>query len=211
MNKPESKPELKHGHVISPPSRTAIATQEGLILDWQANEMEGGKNFPSLTAGPFPKPYETDVASLVPPADGYILSGGRTDDRDCVNFTNEEMSQKLNRPFTWPLLNVDPGQTFNVKWVYTMPHVTRGYSWFITKDGWDPKKRISRAQLEPKPFFDDFYTQVPYYEHTTELKAKVEHEVKLPKGKKGHHVIVLLWVVADTGNAFYQAFDVNFK
>jgi predicted carbohydrate-binding protein with CBM5 and CBM33 domain len=184
MNKPESKPELKHGHVISPPSRTAIATQEGLILDWQANEMEGGKNFPSLTAGPFSKPYETDVASLVPPADGYILSGGRTDDRDCVNFTNEEMSQKLNRPFTWPLLNVDPGQTFNVKWVYTMPHVTRGYSWFITKDGWDPKKRISRAQLEPKPFFDDFYTQVPYYEHTTELKAKVEHEVKLPKGKK---------------------------
>ncbi|PMZ01624.1 chitin-binding protein [Pseudomonas sp. FW306-02-F02-AA] len=211
MNKPEAKPQLKHGRVVSPPSRSAIATEEGLILDWQANEMEGGKNFPSLTAGPFPRPYETDSASQVPPADGYILSGGRTDARDCVNFTNEEMSDKLNRPFAWPLLDVVPGQTFHVKWVYTMPHVTRGYSWFITKDGWDPKKRISRAQLEPKPFHDDFYTQVPFYEHTAELKAKIEHEVKLPQGKQGHHVIVLLWVVADTGNAFYQAFDVNFK
>ncbi len=211
MNKPESKLELKHGRVVTPPSRSAIATQEGLILDWQANEMEGGKNFPSLTAGPFPSPYETDSASLVPPADGYILSGGRADARDCVNFTNEEMSQKLGRAFTWPLVNVDPGQIFHVEWVYAMAHVTRGYSWFITKDGWDPKKRISRAQLEPTSFYEDFYTQVPFYEHAAELKAKVEHEVKLPTGKKGHHVIVLLWVVADTGNAFYQAFDVNFK
>jgi chitin-binding protein len=211
MNKPESSPKLKHGRVVSPPSRSAVATEEGLILDWQANEMEGGKNFPSLTAGPFPRPYETDSVSVVPPADGYILSGGKTDARDCVNFTNEEMSQKLNRPFTWPLLNVDPGQMFHVKWVYTVPHVTRGYSWFITKDGWDPEKRISRAQLEPKSFYDDFYTQIPYYEHSSELKAKIEHEVKLPLGKQGHHVIVLLWVVADTGNAFYQAFDVNFK
>ncbi|WMI98158.1 lytic polysaccharide monooxygenase [Pseudomonas chlororaphis subsp. aurantiaca] len=211
MNKPESNPKLKHGRVISPPSRSAIAIDEGLILDWQANEMEGGKNFPSLTAGPFPRPYETDSVSQVPPADGYILSGGKTDARDCVNFTNAEMSEKLNRPFTWPLLNVDPGQTFHVKWVYTMPHVTRGYSWFITKDGWDPKKRISRAQLEPKSFHDDFYTQVPFYEHAAELKAKTEHEVKLPTGKQGHHVIVLLWIVADTGNAFYQAFDLNFK
>lgn len=211
MNKPESNPQLKHGRVISPPSRSAIATEEGLILDWHADEMEGGKNFPSLTAGPFPRPYESDNVSLVPPADGYILSGGKTDARDCVNFTNEEMSQKLNRPFTWPLLDVDPGQTFHVKWVYAMPHVTRGYSWFITKDGWDPEKRISRAQLEPKSFYDDFYTQVPYYQHSADMKAKTEHEVKLPMGKQGHHVIVLLWIVADTGNAFYQAFDVNFK
>ncbi|MFO2464432.1 lytic polysaccharide monooxygenase [Pseudomonas sp. 15FMM2] len=211
MNKPESKSQLKHGRVISPASRSAIATEQGLILDWEANEMEGGKNFPSLTAGPFPRPYETDNGSLMPPTDGYILSGSKTDSRDCVNFTNEEMSQKLNRPFAWPLLDVNPGETFRVKWVYTMPHVTRGYSWFITKDGWDPEKRISRAQLEPKSFCDDFYTQVPYYEHTAELKAKTEHEVKLPTGKQGHHVIILLWVVADTGNAFYQAFDVNFK
>ena len=211
MNKPQTQPQLKHGRVITPASRGSVAIEVGLLEGWQVNEMEGGKNFPSLTAGPFPAPYETDSASVAPPADGYILSGGKADARECVNFTSEEMSKKLNRPFTWPLLNVDPGQTFHVTWQYTAPHTTRGYSWFITKDGWDPKQRISRAQLEAKPFADDFYTQVPYYSHSSELKAKVEHEVKLPVGKKGHHVIVLLWIVANTGNAFYQAFDVDFK
>ncbi|MGF6110114.1 lytic polysaccharide monooxygenase auxiliary activity family 9 protein [Pseudomonas frederiksbergensis] len=211
MNKPLTQPELRHGRVTSPSSRGAVAVELGLLGTWQVNEMEGGKNFPSLVAGPFPAPYLTDSASDVPPADGHILSGGKVDARDCINFTNEELSKKLNRPFAWPLLNVDPGQTFKVTWEYTAPHVTRGYSWFITKDGWDPKQRISRAQLEPKSFFDDFYTQVPYYSHSAEMKAKVNHEVKLPGNKKGHHVLVLVWIVANTGNAFYQAFDVDFK
>jgi chitin-binding protein len=173
--------------------------------------MEGGKNFPALNAGPFPAPYETDDQSVTPPADGHILSGGKTDARDCVNFTDEEMGKKLNTPFNWPLLNVEAGQVFKVQWAYTAAHVTRGYRWLITKDGWDPKQRISRAQLEPKPFFEDFYTQVPYYQHSAELKAKVEHQVTLPKGKKGRHVLVLMWIVANTGNAFYQAFDVDFN
>lgn len=211
MNKPQTESQLRHGRVTTPASRGSVAIDVGLLEGWQLNEMEGGKGFPALTAGPFPAPYQTDTPSVAPPADGFILSGGKTDARDCVNYTNEEMSKKLNRPFTWPLLNVDPGQVFNVTWQYTAPHTTRGYSWFITKDGWDPKQRISRAQLEPKPFADDFYTQVPYYSHGSELKAKVDHQVKLPANKKGHHVIVLLWIVANTGNAFYQAFDVDFK
>ena len=42
--------------------------------------------------------------------------------------------------------------------MYTAPHTTRGYRWLITKDGWDPKQRITRAQWKP-PFFEDFYTQ----------------------------------------------------
>jgi len=188
-----------------------VAVERGLLGNWQVNEMEGGKNFPALTAGPFPAPYQTDDQSVTPPADGHILSGGKTDERDCINFTDEEMSKKLNTPFTWPLLNVEAGQVFKVQWQYTAAHVTRGYRWLITKDGWDPKQRISRAQLEAKPFFEDFYTQVPYYQHADEMKAKVEHQVTLPKGKKGRHVVVLMWIVANTGNAFYQAFDLDFK
>jgi predicted carbohydrate-binding protein with CBM5 and CBM33 domain len=211
MNQPEAQTQLRHGRVTSPSSRGAVAIEQGLLGAWQVNEMEGGKNFPALTAGPFPAPYGSDSDSVTPPADGFILSGGKTDTRDCLNFTAAEMSQKLGRPFTWPLLNVEPGQTFKVEWNYTAPHTTRGYRWLITKDGWDPQQRITRAQLETKPFAEDFYTQVPYYSYPNELKAKVNHEVKLPAGKKGHHVIVLMWIVANTGNAFYQAFDVDFK
>ncbi|KAF0864066.1 lytic polysaccharide monooxygenase auxiliary activity family 9 protein [Pseudomonas sp. LD120] len=209
MNKPQA--QLKHGRVVSPSSRGAVAVELGLLGTWQVNEMEGGKNFPALAAGPFPKPYDSDVASVTPPADGHILSGGKVDERDCINFTDEEMSQKINRSFSWPLLNVDPGQVFQVQWEYTAPHVTRGYNWFITKDGWDPKQRISRAQLEPQAFYQDFYTEVPFDKFGSVLKAKTHHEVTLPINKKGHHVVVLAWVVANTGNAFYQAFDLEFK
>jgi len=95
MNKPLVQP--KHGRVVSPSSRGAVAVELGLLGTWQVNEMEGGKNFPALVGGPFQKPYESDVASVVPPADGHILSGGKTDERDCLNFTNEEMSKKLGR------------------------------------------------------------------------------------------------------------------
>lgn len=207
----ERSPEPKHGRVISPPSRGSKAVELGLLGNWQVNEMEGGKNFPALDAGPFPEPYQTDVASVAPPADGYILSGGKQDARDCVNFTDAEMSAKLGRDFTWPMLDVKPGETFKVQWEYTMPHVTRGYAWFITRDSWDPNQRISRAQLEPEPFFTDFYPEVPFDKYRDKLIAKTQHEVQLPTGKRGHHVIVLAWVVADTGNAFYQAFDVNFQ
>ena len=52
---------------------------------------------------------------------------------------------------------------------------------------------------------------MPFWSHPDELKVKTHHEVKLPTSKRGHHVIVLLWLVANTGNAFYQAFDVNFQ
>ncbi|MCP3749473.1 lytic polysaccharide monooxygenase auxiliary activity family 9 protein [Pseudomonas sp. SBB6] len=209
MNSPEKN--LRHGRVISPASRGSKTVELGLLGNWQVNEMEGGKNFPSLVAGPVPAPFQTDAPSVVPPADGYILSGGKQDARDVVNYTNAEMSAKLGKPFNWPLLNVTPGQTFQVKWEYTAAHTTRGYRWFITKDGWDVNKRVSRAQLEAAPFAEDLYPYTPYYEHKDKLKAKVEHEVKLPTNKHGHHVIVLLWLVADTGNAFYQAFDVNFQ
>ncbi|AZD48810.1 lytic polysaccharide monooxygenase auxiliary activity family 9 protein [Pseudomonas chlororaphis] len=211
MNQPQTQSPLRHGRVTFPASRGAVAIDLGLLGGWQVNEMEGGKNFPALAAGPFPAPFDSDNPSVAPPADGFILSGGKADARDCVNFTDEEMSKKLNRAFTWPLLNVDPGQIFKVTWQYTAPHTTRGYRWLITKDGWDPKQRITRAQLEAQPFAEDFYPQVPYYSHAGELKAKVDHQVKLPANKKGRHVIVLMWIVANTGNAFYQAFDVDFK
>lgn len=202
--------EVKHGRIITPETRGLVATKLGLIGDWQNNEMEGGKNFPALAGGSFPSPYQTDAESAKPPPDRYILSGGKVDARDCVNFTDQEMSDKLNKPFIWPQLPVTAGAVFTVKWHYEAPHVTRGYRWFITKDNWDPKQRITRAQLETTPFSEDFYPYVPFDQHADKLIAKVEHGVTLPIEKKGRHVILLAWVVADTGNAFFQAFDVDF-
>jgi chitin-binding protein len=56
-----------------------------------------------------------------------------------------------------------------------------------------------------------FYTQAPYHSHVAEMAEKELHKVKMPANKRGQHVIVLLWIVVNTGKAVYQAFDVDFK
>ena len=53
MNQPQAQTQLRHGRVTSPASRGSVAIDLGLLAGWQVNEMEGGKNFPALVAGPF--------------------------------------------------------------------------------------------------------------------------------------------------------------
>lgn len=197
----------KHGRAINPPSRGVIAVEQGWwgLQEWHINELEGGKNFPDLTAGP--ARYEpTDSPSDHPPADGLICSGGRLDERQRLNLTDRELIAE-GKP-VWPRIPVPSNKIVDIEWVYTMAHKTRGYVAFITKDGWNPDYTITRAQLEARPFYENIYPEAPYWDH--ELPAKTHHQMVLPDNKKGHHVVVLLWLVADTGNAFYQTFDFDF-
>ncbi|RMN46344.1 Chitin-binding protein [Pseudomonas syringae pv. apii] len=208
--------QARHGRVISPATRGSQLMDLGLLDEWQDNELEGGKNFPQTAGGQFPD-YPTDTVSNVPPADGVILSGGKVDDaRKYVNYTDDELSAELKilKPKAgvtgWSRHSVAAGADFEVEWKYAAPHVTRGYLWFITKDRWDENTRITRAHLESEPFYTDLYTEVPFDQHKEELKAKTALTAKLPSGKQGHHVVVLLWIIADTGAAFYQTFDLDF-
>ncbi|MGL9720281.1 lytic polysaccharide monooxygenase [Symbiopectobacterium sp.] len=59
------------------------------------------------------------------------------------------------------------------------------------------------------PFFSDFHREEPYWSYP--LPVKYVNNVPLPYGKTGHHVLLALWVVADTGMAFYQAIDLQFS
>lgn len=40
--------------------------------------------------------------------------------------------------------------------------------------------------------------------------ATLSHTGTLPSGKSGHHVILAVWTIADTANAFYACSDVQF-
>ncbi|GLW98996.1 lytic polysaccharide monooxygenase [Microtetraspora sp. NBRC 16547] len=35
------------------------------------------------------------------------------------------------------------------------------------------------------------------------------HQVSLPHDRKGYHVLLAVWEVADTGNAFYRVIDLD--
>lgn len=101
----------------------------------------------------------------------------------------------------WPAANVSAG-SYTFSWHFTAAHATSKWEYFITKQGWDHNSKITRAQLDLTPFLT-----VPY--NGQRPPWDISHSGNLPS-RSGHHVIVAVWSVADTGNAFYQCSDVNF-
>lgn len=102
---------------------------------------------------------------------------------------------------TWPATRVSSGP-YTFTWHLTAAHATTSFRYFITRDGWNPAQPLTRAQLDTAPFLQVNYggKQPPY---------DVSHSGTLP-AKHGRHMILAVWDIADTGNAFYQCSDVDF-
>lgn len=215
MSESDSKqPQPEHGRVTEPASRGSYAMDQGLLLEWHLHGIESGKNFPDTEEGPFVG-FPSDVPSAKPPEDEVIVSAGWTDERKCLNYTDAELSEELQKKGIantegWPRLSMKSGSMFDVTWYYEAPHVTRGYRWFITKDGWDQDTRLTRNHFQEEPFYEEISDLQPFDKHRDELKPATKNSAVLPEGKEGHHVILLLWIVAESPMAFYQAFDIDF-
>lgn len=220
---PSDDPKITpaHGWLATPIGRTQYAVTRGWIFTapngWPASEMEGMKNFPMYTNGTnsrdliwFPGeggPYLNDSTHIFygvtsPLPDGVLFSGGQTaNDRDIVNFTDSELM--MRHGVMWPRTEVVAGQYLQINWHHTARHATRGYRYFITRDDWDPTRRATRHDFERMPFASVINMTAP-------LTTIDDQTIKLPSNKKGHHIILAIWLVQDTGAGFYSAFDVDF-
>ncbi|MFD5031939.1 lytic polysaccharide monooxygenase [Streptomyces sp. NPDC058220] len=126
------------------------------------------------------------------PADGKICSGG-----------NSQFAQLDDpRGGTWPTTKVSGGQSYNFRWQFTARHATTDFKYYITKSGWNPSQPLTRAALDSQPFLT-----VPY--NNQQPPATLSHSGTLPS-KSGRHMIVAVWTIADTANAFYSCSDVQF-
>lgn len=173
-------PAQGHGFSTDPASRQANCA-DGTVtgcgaIENEPQSVEGPKGFPD--AGP---------------QDGSICSGGN------------EGFKELDDPRggDWPATRLDAGQNHTFKWSMTAMHSTTDFSFYVTKDGWDPGKPLTRADLEPEPFLT-----VPMNDERP--PAEWTGEGKLPEGKSGRHLILGVWTIADTANAFYACSDVEF-
>lgn len=123
------------------------------------------------------------------PADGQIASAaGAFPELDQQSSTR------------WAKVNISSGQnTFT--WKLTAAHSTASWKYYITKTGWNPNAALSRNSFDLTPFCSVPYSgQPPYsYSNTCNVPAR-----------SGYHVILAVWEVADTPNAFYNVIDVNF-
>ncbi|WP_240135591.1 lytic polysaccharide monooxygenase auxiliary activity family 9 protein [Streptomyces sp. MUM 178J] len=168
-----------HGYTDSPISRQKLCANKTVSgcgqIQWEPQSVEGPKGFPA--AGP---------------ADGAICAGG--------NSRFAELDDP--RGGAWPATSVTSGQNYTFRWQFTARHRTTDFKYFITKNGWNPSQRLTRAALEPQPFLT-----VPY--GGNQPPPTLTHSGALPY-KSGRHLILAVWTVHDTGNAFYACSDVRF-
>ncbi|CAN3978005.1 lytic polysaccharide monooxygenase [Kitasatospora purpeofusca] len=173
-------PASSHGFINLPPSRSALCGA-GVVkncgdIQWEPQSVEGPKGFP--TRGP---------------ADGTICAGA---DARWAPLDNP-------RNGAWPTTRVTAGGQQTFTWEIEARHSTTNFRYFLTKPGYDPTQKITRANLDLTPFLT-----VPY--NGRQPAATTTHTGTLPTGRTGHHVVVAVWDVADTSNAFYSCTDVLF-
>ncbi|MGE4800119.1 lytic polysaccharide monooxygenase [Yersinia hibernica] len=196
----KKSPNLRHGHVFSPKSRAYFAWEKGQIDTGMLNQREAGKFFPALVSGLADTLAATDTLSSLPPRDGEIASA------------NQMNGNMLDQPGThWEKHNVESSQLLPISWSYSAQHATRRWNYFITRKDWDPNLPLSRAQFEDTPFYQVQLSEQPFWEYGAALNPPnpTEHKIMLPE-RVGYHVILAVWEVANTGNAFYHVIDLNF-
>lgn len=164
------------------------------ISDVQSRaSMKGNTNIGNIQWEPqsleAPKGFTLD-ASTGGPTDGKLGSVGRA---DAVNLDEQS-------PTRWVKNEVKAGQELTVAWHYTAPHQTTDWRYYITKNGWDQNKPLTRADLQPL---------AEYKQPMGPASNTPSHQVKLPADHVGNHVIYAVWDVADTSNAFYNMIDLH--
>lgn len=169
-----------HGYTDAPVSRQVLCANHTVSncgeIQWEPQSVEGPKGFPASG-----------------PADGRICAGG--------NARFAELDDP--RGGGWPATPLGGGQKYSFTWRFTARHATTDFRYYITRNGYDPTRPLTRSDLDPQPFLT-----VPY--NGAQPDPTVVHQGTIPSGKTGKHLILAVWTIADTGNAFYACSDVQF-
>ncbi len=178
-----------HGFIKSPESRSYKASLEKQSLGYTVAFEKYGSVINAPQAVEDLKGFP-----LNGPADGKIASGNGGSGQ--IDFALDKQSPSL-----WNKVNLTGGmQSFT--WQYTAPHATSKWHYYITKKDWDPSQPLSRKDLE-------LITTVSH--NGTAANNNLTHQINIPTDRQGYHIILGVWDVADTANAFYQVIDVNLQ
>lgn len=121
------------------------------------------------------------------PADGKIAGAGKYAAMDVQTDTR------------WQKVPLNSGPNV-VEWTLTAPHQTASWDYYITKKGWDPNKPLASSDFELLKHINGA--------NLTPEKV-VKQQIDIPSDREGYYVILGVWNIADTTNAFYQVIDAN--
>ncbi|MFI9149886.1 lytic polysaccharide monooxygenase [Streptomyces sp. NPDC053367] len=172
-----------HGYTDLPISRQKLC-QNGTVTGCGSIQWE-----PQSVEGPKGFPASG-------PADGQICNAG-------LGQFAPLSSPRTPSGSAWPATKVTGGQSYTFRWQFTAMHATTDFKYYITKPGWNQNHNLARSDLNLTPFLT-----VPYGGQRP--PSTLSHSGTLPSGLSGRHVILAVWTIADTGNAFYACSDVTF-
>ncbi len=124
------------------------------------------------------------------PSDGKIAS---------ANGAFPELDQQSAT--RWSKVKITPGTT-TFHWTIEANHATTSWKYYMTKQDWNPNAPLGRASFDLTPFCSVDYKgkQPPHsYSDTCNVPSRT-----------GYQVILAVWEIADTANAFYNVIDVDF-
>lgn len=175
---------LRHGLITSPRSRTCICEQYKEQFGWN----EAYRRCGAVIDDAHGLEYDKGFPQGGPP-DGQIASAGGKFG-GVLDEQTEDRWEKV-------ALSVGP-QEFT--WSYMAPHATTRWEYFITRTDWNPNQPLTRASFDLTP--------IATIEHDgSNADTNPTHTVVIPEDHLGYHVILAVWTVADTPNAFYNVTD----
>ncbi|WP_330745778.1 lytic polysaccharide monooxygenase [Chryseobacterium sp. CP-77] len=175
-----------HGYVLSPASRGYQGSLDKAALGYSAAF--------SIYGSVINEPGSLEAPKGFPaagPADGKIASANGS--------IGGDTTLDIQTADRWKKTNISTGVNGFI-WKYSAYHATAKWHYYITKQGWNPNQPLSRQDLE----------LIGTVAHNgTPPQDNVSHQITVPANRSGYHIILAVWDVADTTNAFYNVIDVN--
>ncbi|MBS3049724.1 N-acetylglucosamine-binding protein GbpA [Enterobacter mori] len=185
---------LAHGYVHTPESRNFMCSDRGASAK---NTDCGGLQYEPQSAGEFAKGFPEKGA-----IDGKLMSSAQERLNTHINL------QTADR---WTKNKVKAGKQ-DFTWAFTAAHPATKFQYYITKQGWDPNKPLTRDSLDLVPFCEapaGNYQPKPATGFHSDINTIVTHSCELPE-RTGYHVVYAVWEVSDTANSFHNAIDVMY-
>ncbi|WP_223605526.1 lytic polysaccharide monooxygenase [Chryseobacterium sp. OSA05B] len=176
---------LAHGYVMSPASRNYQGSLDKGILGYSAAYAKYGTVINEPQSLEYLKGFP-----LGGPADGKIAS---------ANGIMGDTVLDLQTADRWKKTNISTGVN-SFMWKYTAYHSTTKWHYYMTKTGWNPNQPLKRADLELIGTVNG--NALPPTDNTP-------HQITVPQNRQGYHIILAVWDIEDTVNAFYNVIDVN--
>ncbi len=191
-------PASAHGTLSNPPSRIYQCKQEGP----ERPQSDGCKEAVGMAGSAFL--YDWTEVSLLDAGgrhreiikDGQLCSAGR-DKYRALDIASTK----------WVATKVRPGP-LTVTYNATAPHARSRFTFFITREGFDPNKKLTWSDLKSKPS-DDKPTPIADFQNQ-DPTTFTNWTINLP-ARTGRHILYSIWQRSvGSAEAFYTCSDIDF-